>query len=838
MPNVSNDQQVPGEPRLECFVSMTFDNRFSEWVYRVIEEVALEKGIRARKGASGTALSVNVRNQLRDEIDRSFIVLAEVSGFSWYVAFEVIHALERKLCAVIALKDRPPGPAAPSEARSVFPELLTFEYSLPLVEDYGPTSLRLLVHKILNDALKAAAEWGNGITRHALESAARRVPRDAFDPIVSTAQGPSRLDVEARFQLWIERPRPARRVAIVAPPGFGKTVLLSRFAGWLARKQHEVLGNPATITSSHQLCPVGLFMTADAIPSLFHATDLWPIYQERVRDLQGARERPGYPGLLEPFKRAGMLFLIFDGLDEFSSRRPTDTEELKEGLRAVAEDHGIHVLLSCRKSIWNQRLNQPVGYEVIELLEFSDEDTARLLSGVPVPKTAYIGERRFRSWIRNPMIIRSILDLRASLPDAAFASRSGMHDQWIRYEAKAADRICGLVPGSFLKFYQDAALHLLRSRSYSARLSDLNLAMLLKLDGETLERSRVPIGDILIQSEEKTGGLHVRFFHESVNEALVASRLTQEFRDVVSDRVPEAELQELATARVELDYYQSSFYGFLSELLDKGFEDNLMGWLSRRHPSPANWRIFRNFIEYFGLTFRGGDETRERGAAESLLKVIEDERYDLTVGHEEFDEQVTAVRFNAARALERIHPQAPRPYFDYVSDWGEHDWTAAIDTWRRLMERTRGLPPLPHEERSHAQAAHAGRSPWVMRGHKLNRPIAKRHGGFTFMVGARVDNRLQRDVSARLAQILKRLSHPATPANLPLRINCTWAWVRWYHPEQAQEHGALIERQRILVAELEAKGSARLGDELKVLENLELWVGNAILREFRAEPNP
>ena len=39
------------------------------------------------------------------------------------------------------------------------------------------------------------------------------------------------------------------------------------------------------------------------------------------------------------------------------------------------------------------------------------------------------------------------------------------------------------------------------------------------------------------------------------------------------------------------------------------------------------------------------------------------------------DDQDLTVAFNAARALERIHPRAPRPYFDYASDWGERNWT-------------------------------------------------------------------------------------------------------------------------------------------------------------------
>jgi len=32
------------------------------------------------------------------------------------------------------------------------------------------------------------------------------------------------------------------------------------------------------------------------------------------------------------------------------------------------------------------------------------------------------------------------------------------------------------------------------------------------------------------------------------------------------------------------------------------------------------------------------------------------------------------IRYNAARALERVHPWAPKPYFDYMSDWGDRDW--------------------------------------------------------------------------------------------------------------------------------------------------------------------
>ena len=200
---------------------------------------------------------------------------------------------------------------------------------------------------------------------------------------------------------------------------------------------------------------------------------------------------------------------------------------------------------------------------------------------------------------------------------------------------------------------------------------------------------------------------------------------------------------------------------------------------------PGSEQLARNLVEYVGMVYRGGEDCSD--VANWLLDLIRSE--DL---HGD-------VRYNAARALERCHPYAPKPYFDYMSDWGDQDWE-----YLRRQTNKNAIRPY---------AIHAFR---VRKG----RVAPRRPGNWPpiqICPNGLKDASLQKHVSLELGKIiLSLLDEPKE--NDWLLINCTFAWVRWYDEAQRRELEEARER---------AKGK---GASNEVVENLKTWVGDVRMK--------
>jgi hypothetical protein len=256
-----------------------------------------------------------------------------------------------------------------------------------------------------------------------------------------------------------------------------------------------------------------------------------------------------------------------------------------------------------------------------------------------------------------------------------------------------------------------------------------------------------------------------KFFHLSVQEFFIARSLSSEFAKTVKLGAEvwghEPETGDLGQVRT--DYLQASMFGFLEELLGKdgSFVSELHKLLASpqfrsgmHHADSAKVAIQRNLVEYVGMTYRGGDS--EAKVVTSLLAILEGD---------ELDEEV---RFNAARALERIHPGAPRPYFDYISDWGEKEWPRF------------------------ATAKSEKDAPYTIQGKGLKSVRPARHYRFSPNdSNALLVDALWREVSRRLAALLERLFEKPEVLSF-LRINCSMAWIRWYHRDQAEQLARLL----------------------------------------------
>jgi hypothetical protein len=127
---------------------------------------------------------------------------------------------------------------------------------------------------------------------------------------------------------------------------------------------------------------------------------------------------------------------------------------------------------------------------------------------------------------------------------------------------------------------------------------------------------------------------------------------------------------------------------------------------------------------------------------------------------------VPRVRYNALRALERIHPGAPRPYYRHASDWGESDYDELVK-----------IASQPKEVR-----------PWVMRGYGKKEPAAGTHWAWAPNKRDNPDADLQAEISDRLGVLLENVIRPPISGALAegggiegAAINASHAWIRWFH---------------------------------------------------------
>ncbi|HKP84783.1 MAG TPA: NACHT domain-containing protein [Blastocatellia bacterium] len=744
--------------QMNCFCSMTFGNRVSDWVRQVASDVARKHGLSIVCADEKETVWRDVRQKVCGMIDEAFLVIVEASGFSWYVAFEFFYAHDKKHCIMLLLDENLPGPGFDRSIDTVFPEKLfqTYRLPLPLPNDRSESRLRKKLADAFMDALELSNQWSISITQHLLKASGRTPPAAPIKPIIKDNE----LSANELFAEWRQPRARANQIVIVGAQGSGKTVLLSRFA--------DHLGSVSNRMPSHvrDLQPVGIFMITSNIPEKFGAESLWPVVcnlvfqsESELANQERVKERVKHPGLLEPYCRAGLVYLLFDGLDELGTRRPGDADTLMNAFQEIA-CKGVNIILTCRRNYW-ERIQLKNNYKAIDIQPFSTEQMQGLLAdeGIALPETAYQRpEGKLKPWITNPLSLVFIISIHSSKArewKEVFSSRTQMYETWARHMIEqTADRV-SVTPEALWSFLGTIALQLLEARKTSTQWFALGSVMEAALGRSALRRKQVSAMEILKLPE---GSEEVSFVHETVYEFFVARTLKGEFYRAVTENLDRGELEKFWLARVGLDYLQSSTYGFLSEFFEPRLDEFLNALkIKLRRVSKAKSRealkmpdkLLRNLVECLGLIYRQGDV---RNIAGLLLSLIKNKAIGVTV------------RFNAARALERIHPQAPHPYFDYVSDWGELDWS---------KERSAKMPKE--------------KAPSVMLG--MKREVAKPGRHFEYTPDPRTLDRsghLQEEVSKELGGLIEELFlDPSIKEDeSPVRINCANAWLRWYSPRE------------------------------------------------------
>jgi hypothetical protein len=758
---------------LTCFCSMRFGSETADATFRRVESVCMKVGFHCTRGARASEPWDEVRRIIEASIDQSFAVLVQASPLSWWVAFELFYSLGRKICLPLVPKG---GEIFDSEG---FPDVLT-GFGHVVYGSWDPdrkleTDIEVALLAMLNGTQRLCGR----VTAASLEGAPSKPPKVVVARLINEDE---RINTsKVLFSAWVTKGRDqVIRSAVIGAPGSGKTLLLAEFA------RH--INSDRTFEPGHAnlLSPLALFVPAMELPE----RDLIGFVRQRVEHYS---EMPNdghksYPGLFDPLRHAGLVFLLVDGIDECFVRRRDEMPRITEEMKALASAN-IHLIVSCRENLWMQQFREGARFETHRILQFNQKDAVELLDGIQVPASATDSSGRIMDWLLNPLLLGFIQDLaRSSKIPPSFTTRTSLYAQWASNSlAKDAKGVHGDTADSdtLLRFFSRVAIAMLQQRKQ--RISYLELDRIIRETFATaLRRERVLYPEILrvrSPTEESDDAAEIEFVHESIYEFFVAWAVHTSFLMVIDPRITLDELRGLNLAHVELDYPQSVVYGFLDELLGRDFGANAVNRLSILGESVDCWRILRNVIEFLGMT-HDGESGRDSDLVENLLRIAEDSRL------------MPRVRYNALRAIERIHPCAPRPYFKHVSDWGTLDYEALKEIARQ-DETT---------------------WPYVMRGHGKREPKAGRHWAWVENFGEHPDPSFERQVSARLGAILKgAIESPASEVAIgdgfrsALPINTSHAWIRWFDKSHTD-----------LAKELSATAKQCGQDE--VLENIEHFV--------------
>lgn len=716
-----------------------------------------------------------------------WLALAQCRAYPMPRSFQLVEDSDRELVSVC-------------HARGIQPIFIPSyrHIELFLIDLSGLTGTDLNAEVLVRQDSQVAAlnDLGQRITDCLLAGPLARLPLQAelIDPEIlhRGAELPHHLD--DLFSGWLSSEQPRRRIAIIAPPAVGKTVLLSRLAKWLRERNAAAVG----------LRPIVIYLSSDNLREPVTRTSA-SVWEQLVRQADADTSpytRELRPWLLDRWRDEGKIFLLFDGIDEFGARRKGELNELLDQLACLTK-LGISVFLTCRTVFWATQV-APEQRALWDEYDIDPPSAGAIQAKVPPPGLgpfAYDEKGNLRPGICNHLVLKCILALRAGQESPRpYGSRSEVYEEWARLVSEGAQRFGSRILSSqWIDIFKDTAFRLLTGRKLYVSLPKLP-------DHETVPLWECLATDVLTASGNDQG---VKFYHESLNEFFISWVLEDSYRALLDLRLDPPVLRDLPLARVDLDFPQPVVYGFLRERLPHDYVHTLQRILKSSVIPSLDPRLLRNLVECIGFIYTDASDVGEM--VHCLLDLIDS---DLD----------TLVRYNAARALERIHPLAPKPYYDFMSDWGDRDWS---NEWK--------------------QAEEDGICPWAIRAHRTHGEdlIPRRPGKHPVLAVLRsgpLDTKLQIDVSERLGKILQNLL--ADPSTDPwLLINCSYAWVRWFH----SGHTGLLEEIRGLVdhrsqdakaAEkaLADKGGEEAARASKVLEhigyareNLREWVGNSKL---------
>jgi hypothetical protein len=763
-------------------------------LYKVISAATKEVGLRAFRSDARKGSSEKLRKKIMREIDESLFVIVEGSVFSWYVAFELTYAMQKEKPLVILVQE-PKLECMDSgkDVRALLSDYTYEPYSLPL---HNEGALKAVIKKALKTELSKLYDSTPSLM-HRLESLPLHRLAKMPEPYVSQMIRWRKKLVEEDefFKKWQRMERDRSLVGVISPPGWGKTVLLS--------KLQSLIGKGRDAKSRRHAFAVRINLGYISDPkSIVDENWPWELIKSNaiLGDIIGNPDDSRYCGLVDMRCRKGDVYFFMDGLDEFGSRHKAQLGSLLERCNALSKE-GHRVMLSCRERYWKSEVltrDSNISLHTARIQHLSVKQAKKLVSLDLLPTSAKVMKggkvESLKTWIGYPLLLSFIAQGKKSIRNrGSFKTKTDVYDRWSSYiagtDAKRinAKRIDSKVDKERLvDLFGELALLLARERRQDIDrdlcVKAINRFSVAELGGaiespELMTSRFLERGD----SRNRVDEDQTRFIHESLYEFFVAKRMVTELDNLLKIKDPtklftfkkDHKLITGPLARTPLDYVYSSVYGFLSESLDAGAYakdagqsiGDLLDWLETldrkvrmRYKSPPCrnnvhiWELIRNVVEYIGQTIKMRSRlaayTKEGKKVLVMLDLVENKKLNMLV------------RYNAARALERMHPSGPQPYFEFMSDWR-----------------------VGHKAKRRFDMSIYG---WAVRGGGL----AKRRLGksppmainFTWGTKNSVDNRLQSVVSARLLKcIIDRDS------SIFLSTNCSYALLRWFADDRQNQ---------------------------------------------------
>ncbi len=589
-------------------------------------------------------------------------------------------------------------------------------------------------------------------------------PPNVIDPRIKhhgrSVSPPGKLE-HAVFDNWQDTSDTAARIAIVSSEGFGKSLLLHRFA----KSRQRLRSVPEGDFSNRGVPLICLIEAGDKKARRALAVeDPWAGLRARILEkltptLRRTADTLGYVDLLADH---GQVWLLVDALDEIGVSRKEEAVRLTESLEHLALNK-INVILTCRTLFWATHVPSDFAdwMNRWEIDRFDQDQARRLLANVRLPKGVLLGggSHALAPWVLNPLLLRFLRELGTGKSQGwrkRVVDRTTLFEEWaLHYSSREAGRTRATAT-ALLELLGHVAMEMLARREKYVNLYSV------QSDLAPDEVESATLG-ILVKDEN---GRH-KFAHHSFLEFFVAKALSMDIEKLINTPGRHSSVPQLGKA--ELDYLYSSVYGFLSESLTSRLprpgllESRLIevlrrdlargkrGW-HRCDAKESHTRTLRNIIEFTGMI-----SSSEGPALKKLVDVLT-RLLGMAAVH-------PCLRYNAARALERVHPNAPRPYFEYVSDWDEHGKVERFAKWNHL-------------EREEA--------PYVVVGyrHGKGRSVGRQHR-FAPNIGTQIDAELQKKVSQACIDTILDTGPTAQSAHgneqwdLHLRVNCANTLIRW-----------------------------------------------------------
>ena len=772
----------------------------------ILEDAADANGLDVIRSDEVPGGAVPLRDSIRQDIDKCLIFVCEGSGFSWIVAYEVSYALERKPSILLLQEPRPACLVPESDVLRLYPDLVHQDYSLRSKGERD--QVRSELERILKQQLALV---------HKLRD---RLPRDkVFTPAPIDNYVDHRITWHGKdfygggfFNTVIDVEKVTKPLVIVSPPGGGKSFLLAKIIERVADDDHEV----KTEECNKPLCVfVNLGIMEDEVTM---REDGWPwdMIKRRVCSYSssGSREDRWLEGMIDTYRSQSLVYLLLDALDEFGMRRKDQVGLMLDKCRELARK-GIRVLITSRSWFWEHQVEHKHGFDSAEVLPF---DYAQAMQLVRKKKHVVARLRQEKKAKKptllytagNPLLLSYLLN-----EDTVLENKAAIYEAWAQDVAKKDIKNIPTKADHVLNFFEALAV-ILANRT----TNDANQAIREEAIGaavpedhrDKLTPDRIMSSGFFMPTEKSKVA---RFKHFSVHEFFVARKLAGDFKRLLDQtkgndlfrqkkgvKISEFHLpprterlfRELALHSTPLDYMGASVYGFLSQLMNPGdnplaFEERLIEWLASfmasaskaekctllADPSHPLWGVLRNCVEYLGITYDRSLYANSPSVRKSMIDTI--------LSFMTATNLDPIIRYNAARAIERIHPSGPQPYFDFMSDWGSKDW----DDFQEDM---------------------------IVRAYAIRR-ITSKHGRKPGKSPPLIIDLRRREKHHLESMVGRKLLDIASRRNTDkfVRINCTYALIRWIYDEKD-----LSKRLK------KAVEAAELAGDRYSLENLTKWV--------------